>query len=288
MICFINFTLAGKYSVLQRKALSIRDIINCINFVQVFLVKNSGSAAPVVEAVYHAIHLVILDGLCLGIDVAGSQQQDSIVQHCRSYLCDLLQRIFGVKAREITRLEQLAALTNTSEVIGVQPFFIDKKSASTGQESFAFEAVTTKSNLFKLLRAFELSKPILIEGPPGVGKTSLVENLARISGRELTRINLSEQTDMMDLLGSEYPTVEAAQRGEEDDNIQFKWCDGALLRAIKEGHWFLIDEMNLAQQSVLEGLNAILDHRRTVYIPELNREFQCHPDFFVFACQNPS
>lgn len=46
--------------------------------------------------------------------------------------------------------------------------------------------------------------------------------------------------------------------------------------------------MNLAQQSVLEGLNAILDHRRTVYVPELNREFDCHPDFFVFACQNPS
>ena len=46
--------------------------------------------------------------------------------------------------------------------------------------------------------------------------------------------------------------------------------------------------MNLAQQSILEGLNAILDHRRTVYIPELNQEFTCHPDFFVFACQNPS
>ena len=46
--------------------------------------------------------------------------------------------------------------------------------------------------------------------------------------------------------------------------------------------------MNLAQQSILEGLNAILDHRRTVYIPELNREFTCHKDFFVFACQNPS
>ena len=61
-----------------------------------------------------------------------------------------------------------------------------------------------------------------------------------------------------------------------------------LLQAIREGHWFLIDEMNLAQQSILEGLNAILDHRRAVYIPELNRTFPCHPDFFVFACQNPS
>ena len=130
----------------------------------------------------------------------------------------------------------------------------------------------------------------MIEGPPGVGKTSLIENLAKISGRSLTRVNLSEQTDMMDLLGSEYPTVHAKDGDDEDDHedIQFRWCDGVLLRAIKEGHWFLIDEMNLAQQSVLEGLNAILDHRRTVYIPELNQEFKCHPDFFVFACQNPS
>ena len=95
---------------------------------------------------------------------------------------------------------------------------------------------------------------------------------------------------MMDLLGSEYPTVRDNDgvHDDEGEDIQFRWCDGALLRAIKEGHWFLIDEMNLAQQSVLEGLNAILDHRRTVYIPELNQEFECHPEFFVFACQNPS
>jgi len=57
----------------------------------------------------------------------------------------------------------------------------------------------------KLLRAYSLNKPILIEGPPGVGKTALIENLARETGRTLVRVNLSEQTDMMDLLGSEYP-----------------------------------------------------------------------------------
>jgi midasin len=74
---------------------------------------------------------------------------------------------------------------------------------------------------------------------------------------------------MMDLLGSEYP-IASSNNDDEDDDIRFHWCDGVLLQAIKEGHWFLIDEMNLAQQSVLEGLNAILDHRRTVYIPELN------------------
>lgn len=93
----------------------------------------------------------------------------------------------------------------------------------------------------KLLRAFTLGKPVLIEGPPGVGKTSLVENLAKQTGKTLIRVNLSEQTDMMDLLGSEYPTASA-----EEDEINFSWCDGVLLQAIKMGYWFLIDEMNLA------------------------------------------
>lgn len=59
----------------------------------------------------------------------------------------------------------------------------------------------------KLLRAYTLGKPILIEGPPGVGKTALVEQVAKVTGRKLVRVNLSEQTDMMDLLGSEYPTT---------------------------------------------------------------------------------
>ena len=69
--------------------------------------------------------------------------------------------------------------------------------------------------------------------------------------------------------------------------MQFRWCDGPLLRAVKQGEWFLLDEMNLAQQSVLEGLNSLLDHRRSVYVPELNEELACHDGFFFFASQNP-
>ena len=41
-------------------------------------------------------------------------------------------------------------------------------------------------------------------------------------------------------------------------------CDGPLLRALKGGAWVLLDELNLASQSVLEGLNAVLDHREEV------------------------
>jgi len=69
MIGFINFTLSRKFSVLQRKALSIRDVINAIDFVKVARCL----FAKVSHIVFHAIQLVIMDGLCLGIDVAGNK-----------------------------------------------------------------------------------------------------------------------------------------------------------------------------------------------------------------------
>jgi len=48
-----------------------------------------------------------------------------------------------------------------------------------------------------------------------------------------------------------------------------------------------LNELNLANQTVLEGLNACLDHRGAVFIPELNQEFIRHPNFRIFATQNP-
>jgi midasin len=44
-------------------------------------------------------------------------------------------------------------------------------------------------------------------------------------------------------------------------NGGFAWSDGVFLQALKEGCWVLLDELNLASQSVLEGLNSCLDHR---------------------------
>ncbi|KDD77117.1 hypothetical protein H632_c15p0, partial [Helicosporidium sp. ATCC 50920] len=64
-------------------------------------------------------------------------------------------------------------------------------------------------------------------------------------------------------------------------------ADGPLLGALRAGDWVLLDELNLANQSVLEGLNAMLDHRAQVFIPELGRTFDCPPGFRVFAAQNP-
>jgi midasin len=56
---------------------------------------------------------------------------------------------------------------------------------------------------------------------------------------------------------------------------------------VKAGHWVLLDELNLAGQSVLEGLNGLLDHRAALFVPELGQSFKAHPNFRLFAAQNP-
>lgn len=54
------------------------------------------------------------------------------------------------------------------------------------------------------------------------------------------------------------------------------------------GEWVLLDELNLATQQVLEGLNALLDHRREVFVPEIGHAVRCAPGFRIFAAQNPA
>lgn len=132
----------------------------------------------------------------------------------------------------------------------------------------------------RILRALQLPKPILLEGSPGVGKTTIVAALAAAAGRRLQRINLSDQSDLVDLFGSDLP-VEGGSAGD------FAWRNAAFLSAMEAGDWVLLDEMNLAPQPVLEGLNSCLDHRGEVYVPELGRAFTRHPDFRIFAAQNP-
>ncbi|KAJ4439015.1 hypothetical protein ANN_14971 [Periplaneta americana] len=164
---------------------------------------------------------------------------------------------------------------------GIHPFYIKKGCLPTATDEFTFSAPTTGLNACRVLRGLQLMKPILLEGSPGVGKTSLVAALAKASGHQLTRINVSEQTDVSDLFGADLPI-------EGGDGGQFAWRDGPFLQALKAGHWILLDELNLASQSVLEGLNACFDHRGEVFVPELGKTFHIQSENTrIFGAQNP-
>lgn len=48
----------------------------------------------------------------------------------------------------------------------------------------------------------------------------------------------------------------------------FEWCDGPLVNAMREGQMFLIDEISLADDSVLERLNSVLETDRLLVLSE--------------------
>ncbi|PCH39866.1 midasin [Wolfiporia cocos MD-104 SS10] len=256
----------------DRSVLSIRDILAWVNFTNAVYSSNHESM-PIQEIFHHAAHMTYLDGL-------GSMAQFS------AYSRDALQKLRSdalAKLRELVpipeNIEHDVICDKTSHV-QLGPFAISRGPRQRLPQMFSLEAPTTRDNVMRVVRACQLSKPVLLEGSPGVGKTSLIAALANLCGYKLCRINLSDQTDLIDLFGSDLP-VEGGEPG------QFAWRDAEFLRALQEGHWVLLDEMNLAPQAILEGLNAVLDHRGTVYIPELGRSFTRHPSFRIFAAQNP-
>jgi len=59
------------------------------------------------------------------------------------------------------------------------------------------------------------------------------------------RINNHEQTDLQEYLGSYISN--------ETGKLMFR--EGALVQAVRQGHWLLLDELNLAPSQVLEALN---------------------------------
>lgn len=61
-----------------------------------------------------------------------------------------------------------------------------------------------------------------------------------------------------------------------------------MVKALRAGHWVILDELNLAPSEVLEALNRLLDDNRELYLPETNETVKPHPNFRLFATQNPS
>ena len=252
-------------------SISIRDLLVWIKFINRF-----GSIHTYLATCQGAA-MVYIDGL--GADPAAKTSiwKDS-VHNEREACLSRLSELFQYDMESMYRQELPISMSEETFKAGSYQLAVHGK--VTVDPSYSLEAPTTKDNVTGIVRALQITKSILLEGSPGVGKTTLISALAKAIGIPLTRINLSDQTDLTDLFGSDVPL-------EGSDAGRFGWHQAPFLKAMQHGEWVLLDEMNLASQSVLEGLNACLDHRGQVYVSELDRTFFRHDDFVVFAAQNP-
>ncbi|XP_050277695.1 midasin-like [Quercus robur] len=236
------------------RMLTVRDLLSCW---VAFINMTERSLGPEF-AFLHGAFLVLLDGLSLGTDIS---KKDAVEfrQRCLHFLLEKLavetnnliytklSRMENFGLGDLGMIADISCTENMQcdNIFGINPFYIEKGCESCEVGEFEFLAPMTCRNALRVLRAMQLPKLVLLEGSPGVGKTSLIVALGKFSGHRVVHINLSEQTNIMDLLESDLPI-------ESDEGIKFAWSDGILLQALKEGCWVLLDEHNLAPQSVLE------------------------------------
>lgn len=108
-----------------------------------------------------------------------------------------------------------------------------------------------------LEKAYRLGLFVLIIGPKGTGKTSLVRKFANSIGKELFSVNFSLRTRESHLIGTN--TI---------DNGQINFVNGILVRSMTEGNLLYLDELNAAEPDVLLRLDEALDDRRQIVLKE--------------------
>ena len=147
---------------------------------------------------------------------------------------------------------------------------------------FCTPTPTLVLQLARIFASIMSGNALLLEGPPGVGKTAVVEQVCRSLGVSCERINLSASTTFEHLFGSIIPQLINGKR-------LFKWRDGKLVKAIKEKKWILLDEINLASAEVLQSLTPLLFRDLSNFKVPNNEQIELDlSDIRIFATMNPT
>jgi nitric oxide reductase NorQ protein len=134
------------------------------------------------------------------------------------------------------------------------------------------------NNAFEIIDiAFEKGLFVIIIGPKGTGKTTLVREYAMRKSKNLQSINFSLRTRESHLVGT---------KNLIDGNIGFD--EGILVKSMKEGNILYLDELNAAEADVLLRLDEALDDRRQLILKESGGEIiKAKDSWFVVSTINP-
>jgi len=128
-----------------------------------------------------------------------------------------------------------------------------------------------------LNKAYDSGLFVIIIGPKGTGKTSLVRDFVKSKGKKLDSINFSLRTRESHLVGSKTLT---------DGTVSFD--EGLLVKSMRDGSMLYLDEINAAEADVLLRLDEALDDRRQIVLKESSGEIiKAKENWFVIATINP-
>uniref|UniRef100_A0A183BAX5 AAA domain-containing protein n=1 Tax=Echinostoma caproni TaxID=27848 RepID=A0A183BAX5_9TREM len=191
-----------------------------------------------------------------------------------------------------------ASLEFLTPVLGSQPDG-EPRRLPTG-----FEHIVWTRDMRRLLvlvgNALKYQEPVLLVGETGCGKTTVCQLFASLKAQRLHCVNCHQYTEAADFLGALRPVRHSSDNPNKacEDNRLFEWVDGPLVTAMSNGEMFLLDEISLADDAVLERLNSLLEPERRIHLTERSEladnantltgnDLVAHPQFRFVATMNP-
>src|SRR5580693_5286723 len=121
---------------------------------------------------------------------------------------------------------------------------------------------------------------ILIEGPPGTGKSTLLRQVAESRHTEFVLVEGSAELTPARLIGSFDPAL-VLERGYRPENFS----DGPLMRAMRDGGLLYVEELNRVPEETINVLLTVMSEGE-INVPRLGR-ITADPSFRLVAAMNP-